>query len=41
MLSVGTLLKFINNLGHLTSSLELALLDSAKAQDSTYKNKLS
>ena len=37
MVSVGTLLEFINNVGQLTSTSELALKDSAKAQDTTYK----
>ena len=37
MVSVGTLLEFINNLGHLTSTSELALKDSSKAQDTNYQ----
>jgi hypothetical protein len=36
MVSVGTLLEFLNNLGHLTSTSELALKDSSKAQDTNY-----
>jgi hypothetical protein len=36
MVSVGTLLEFLSNTGHLQSSSELALLDSSKAQDTVY-----
>ncbi|MFT5840741.1 MAG: hypothetical protein ACI9UT_003255 [Flavobacteriales bacterium] len=37
MVSVGTLLEFLNNLGHLKSTSELALRDISKAQDTNYQ----
>jgi hypothetical protein len=38
MVSVGTLLEFLSNIGQLQSSSELALQDSSKAQDTVYNN---
>jgi hypothetical protein len=37
MVSVGTLIQFLDNTGHLISSAELALRDKSKAQDTVYK----
>lgn len=36
MVSVGTLLEFLSNIGQLESSSELALIDRSKAQDTIY-----
>lgn len=37
MVSVGTLIQFLDNAGHLISTAELALRDKSKAQDTVYK----
>jgi hypothetical protein len=37
MVSVGTLIQFLENAGHLVSTTELALRDISKAQDTVYK----
>lgn len=37
MVSVGTLIQFLDNAGHLVSTTELALRDISKAQDTVYK----